>query len=68
VEAELPTSFYTVLGVLIFMSAGSLISGIVMLVKVALWIGEFKQKISRAEQDINAAHSQIRELKNCKEK
>lgn len=67
-EAALPESFYTILGILVFMSAGSIIGGIVMLVKVALWIGTFQQRMSEAEKDINAQFSKIREIESQKGK
>lgn len=67
-EAALPESFYTILGILVFMSAGSLIGGVVMVIKVALWIGSFQQRMSEAEKDINAQFSKIREIENQKGK
>lgn len=67
-EAALPESFYTILGILVFMSAGSIIGGVVMLVKVALWIGTFQQRMAEAEKDINAQFSKIREIESQKGK
>lgn len=67
-EAALPESFYTLIGTLVFISAGSIIGGIVMLVRVALWIGSFQQRMQEAEKDINAQFSKIREIESQKGK
>lgn len=67
-EAAIPESFYTILGILVFMSAGSIVGGIVMIVRVALWVGEYKQRMSEAEKDINAQFSKIREIEKLKGK
>lgn len=61
-EAAIPESFYTILGILVFMSAGSIVGGIVMIVRVALWVGEFKAEQKTLRKDNDAAHAKIREL------
>lgn len=61
-EAALPDSFYYVIGVLVVMSAGSLISAVGLIIKASLWMGAFQERMKRLEADNNAAHTKIREI------
>ena len=62
-EAALPENFYYIVGVLVVMSAGALISGIGLMIKVAMWVGEFKAEVKILRKDNDAAHAMIREIK-----
>lgn len=67
-EAALPESFYTLIGTLVFISAGSILGGIVMIIRVAIWVGRFQQRMENVETDINAQFDKIRKIESQKGK
>ncbi len=61
-EAAIPESFYYVVGVLVVMSASSIVGAVGIMIRVALWVGEFKAEQKTLRKDNDAAHAKIREL------
>jgi hypothetical protein len=61
-EASIPDNLYVFIGFLVVTNIGALITAIGLIVRVSLWIGEFKQRMLEVEKDTNVAHEKIRGL------
>lgn len=60
-EAALPQSFYYFIGVLVVMSASSIAGAVGLMIRMALWVGEYKAEQRTLRKDNDAAHAKIRE-------
>jgi hypothetical protein len=65
--AQIPTSWYAVIGTLVVANIGTVVSVFYGIGKVIWFISKLDSRVEVLERDTNAAHQMIRSLKNEKE-
>lgn len=57
------TKIYFVIGFLVVMNLGTIVSVLVGVGKLIWWLSKLESKVDNHQKDINAAHEKIRDLK-----
>ena len=60
---EIPQSFYIIAGTLIVANIGTVVTVFYGIGKAVWWISKLDSRVEKNTADIDAAHSQIRDLK-----
>lgn len=60
IKAALESAYY-IIGFLVFTSLGSLVAGIIFIVKKAVWLAKLEFRLEEVEKDLNAAFKKLRE-------